>query len=880
MDKEIPTPELIKYITANIYSVGVAIDAPLRCRDNEDGNSLLHFAVMYELYDDVEQILNLGGSSTRKNTCGLSPKDIAVDQGNQIMIQMLGRRDKYRKQHLERTDSTGSDNDVYTPTKVVEQSELTCNIKCCFDSRAISSSSCGSEPFNFAETDDKVLEWRYDAEDVHEDYLDWTDSTRAKRLQNTLEKLRAEESSLQKDIKDYAKNKENTMRKLTALVNMLRESEHNYCLQIWNVVEEERKSRAELQKGSVGIASCKQTLQMLKKKILWTGKVLVRDPKYSFFSVSWNAMTVNIGAEFLTFSSESDARKIAHIPPECVQSVVIREKEVVLHIEENNSRLHDISKSFELVSSHSNGSSKHNPTDVTIVLSFSQCQTSVGSKAIELSDCVRFLNAMSYLNHNIRILVVSANGDVTSYRPSITDDSGMTSLESLTLSSTGTLKDENEELDTTLPMEEENEKEDKFSQKSEGGTSDSAMVGHGLNTGNISSDIDGSCVAPNNDDHVQADFYPVNVNHDMSGFNEENECHESRYNRCRAPSEGDLASLVGANYQDECKNLYSEEKTQTVSSEMNLPKLCKTCKKPGERSCSLSLAGRNSVDFDGNKRAKGDRRTISAFDSRPKKQFAISDLPTDSPHNILCEHPGKSLARNTHEEGLMFTIERFTMKVDHLRAERSLVESRLVKAISERENLLGILHYLQSLKALVSNPPQVPSRLVGTVSLPSIDKAIAAYSECKERMDKAIDENYTVDIDESQLFIASMLEQTCGDEKSRNDSAAVSRNDEMDKKDMYDIPIASNNKRRSSRVKSSTRRLGPPPKEILREFESVIAALEELWTIDISTFETVDKLSQILLLRDRTWKSLSALQVDSSILSQSLDDSDLFDVVI
>ena len=60
----------------------------------------------------------------------------------------------------------------------------------------------------------------------------------------------------------------------------------------------------------------------------------------------------------------------------------------------------------------------------------------------------------------------------------------------------------------------------------------------------------------------------------------------------------------------------------------------------------------------------------------------------------------------------------------------------------------------------------------------------------------------------------------------------------------------------------------------------MIAALEELWTIDISTFETVDKLSQILLLRDRTWKSLSALQVDSSILSQSLDDSDLFDVVI
>ena len=71
-----------------------------------------------------------------------------------------------------------------------------------------------------------------------------------------------------------------------------------------------------------------------------------------------------------------------------------------------------------------------------------------------------------------------------------------------------------------------------------------------------------------------------------------------------------------------------------------------------------------------------------------------------------------------------------------------------------------------------------------------------------------------------------------------------------------------------------------PNKEILEEFEQVIAALEEMWTIDIGTFETVDKLSQILLLREKTWKRLSALQADDKNLSQSLDDSDLFDVVI
>ena len=168
MVEEIPTPELIKRITSNIYSVGVAaLDAPLRCKGNEDGNSLLHFAVMFGLYSDVEQILNLGASSSRKNKVGVSPKDIAVDQGDQIMIQKLGRRDKYRKQRFERTDSKTSDNDIsyrdndegnaaHASTRVSDQSEFSCNIKCCFDTRAISNSSYGSESFSFADTDHKA----------------------------------------------------------------------------------------------------------------------------------------------------------------------------------------------------------------------------------------------------------------------------------------------------------------------------------------------------------------------------------------------------------------------------------------------------------------------------------------------------------------------------------------------------------------------------------------------------------------------------------------------------------------------------------------------------------------------------------------------------
>lgn len=105
MIDEIPTPEFIKYITANVYSLGISLDAPLRCRKNEDCNTLLHFAVSFGLYDDVVQILNLGASLTRRNKCGWTPKDIAVEQGDQIMLQMLGRRDKYRRQRIRGGDN-------------------------------------------------------------------------------------------------------------------------------------------------------------------------------------------------------------------------------------------------------------------------------------------------------------------------------------------------------------------------------------------------------------------------------------------------------------------------------------------------------------------------------------------------------------------------------------------------------------------------------------------------------------------------------------------------------------------------------------------------------------------------------------------------------
>ena len=894
MVEEIPTPQLIKHITANIYSVGVtALDAPLRCKENEDGNTLLHFAVMFGLYSDVEQILNLGASSSRKNKYGLTPKDIAVDQGDQIMIQMLGRRDKYRKQKFERMDSKTSDNDnnycddegntAHMSTKVSEQSELTCNIKCCFDTRAISTSSYGSEPFIFADTDHKVLEWRYNVEDVYEDYLDWTDSTRSKRLQNTLEKLRSEESSLQTDIKEYDRNKKIAQCKLSELFDNLREIEHGYCLQIWNVIEEERKSRDKLQKDTIEVASYKQTLHMLKEKILWTGKMLVRHVNSILYSGSWSAVNVNVGCEFLTFYSEDNTTVVARVPPKCIKSLMVHEKEVILYVEKCLDHPYNIPNGLRATSSYSNVSGASNPPSVSMLISFNECQRNNHIIASEVPDCVKFLNSIYCLRSDISIMLVSANGDMTSYRPSTADDSLMTSLESLTLSSRGTLKDENEEAYTLSSVEEGNKK-DRLSQKSdeETTTSISSNSGRGLNICNTSSDNDGKWTGQNNYDATLTDKSGI-ICEEKSFVNQMNK-HRMIHSktRHRTPSEGDLSCLMVADGQNNREISYNKEKAHLVSSSVNIPKLSEHRRKVDERSCSLSYAVVNSNGCDGTKTGRGDRRTFSVLESRPKKRYVsnvllgVSGIYPISAN--MWGHPSEEAIVGSHDEGLLSAIESCTLKIDRLRTDRAVVESRLVKAIAERERLLGILHYLQFLKSLVSNPPKVPSRLMGTVSLPSIDKAMAAYSECSERVYKAIDENCAVDIDESQLFIASMLDQTSNVSK-RNDSTEGGTG-ENHGDSIYDIPIAANNRLTSCGKKRRSRILGPPPNDIQGEFEQVIAVLEELWNTDIGTFETVDKLSQILLLRERTWKSLSALQPDSNNLSQSFDNSDLFDVVI
>lgn len=61
-----------------------------------DGNTLLHMAIMKLLNDEAALLLQAGAHTHIKNDAGMSPKDIAVGLGDQILIQEICRRDEYR----------------------------------------------------------------------------------------------------------------------------------------------------------------------------------------------------------------------------------------------------------------------------------------------------------------------------------------------------------------------------------------------------------------------------------------------------------------------------------------------------------------------------------------------------------------------------------------------------------------------------------------------------------------------------------------------------------------------------------------------------------------------------------------------------------------
>lgn len=85
--------------------MGISLDAKFN-----EGNTLLHFAVALDMYDQVVYLLEAGANYLITNKEGLSPRDIALEAGNQRVLCLFRRESWYRLY-------THAGNENYNPDK-------------------------------------------------------------------------------------------------------------------------------------------------------------------------------------------------------------------------------------------------------------------------------------------------------------------------------------------------------------------------------------------------------------------------------------------------------------------------------------------------------------------------------------------------------------------------------------------------------------------------------------------------------------------------------------------------------------------------------------------------------------------------------------------
>ena len=112
------------------------------------------------------------------------------------------------------------------------------------------------------------------------------------------------------------------------------------------------------------------------------------------------------------------------------------------------------------------------------------------------------------------------------------------------------------------------------------------------------------------------------------------------------------------------------------------------------------------------------------------------------------------------------------------------------------------LHYLQSLRTILEDPPSRPTRELVMTSIPQLLEHIQRSSSLQQEQSNAI---------------ASCL---------------------------------------GSELSAHRVRLGQPPAALKTEYMRVWLALETMWSVEQQGFETVEKLSQTLVLREDTRRRL------------------------
>ena len=155
-----PTVDIRSLVDAAIHKGGASIDQYI-----DESSTLLHLAIQNDLIDCVIQLISAGADINIPNSDGLTPRDVALDNGNQIMLQVISRREECMMQMLNR--------------KKQKKQGLLSNPSLAADRGDGTSDYLEGEEDRHAKMMPHVL----NSCSIYEDYLDWTDYQRRLHLQ-------------------------------------------------------------------------------------------------------------------------------------------------------------------------------------------------------------------------------------------------------------------------------------------------------------------------------------------------------------------------------------------------------------------------------------------------------------------------------------------------------------------------------------------------------------------------------------------------------------------------------------------------------------------------------------------------------------------------
>jgi len=155
-----PTVDIRSLVDAAIHKGGASIDQYI-----DESSTLLHLAIQNDLIDCVIQLISAGADINIPNSDGLTPRDVALDNGNQIMLQVISRREECMMQMFNR--------------KKQKKQGLLSNPSLAADRGDGTSDYLEGEEDRHAKMMPHVL----NSCSIYEDYLDWTDYQRRLHLQ-------------------------------------------------------------------------------------------------------------------------------------------------------------------------------------------------------------------------------------------------------------------------------------------------------------------------------------------------------------------------------------------------------------------------------------------------------------------------------------------------------------------------------------------------------------------------------------------------------------------------------------------------------------------------------------------------------------------------